>query len=157
MARFDCQHHSYSPLASDLKLRCSPFRSPRLEPIQHGPQSLGSTLGGSQCFFCNLWIRNDPTFQLFTPDLRVIYVGGGMKSEIATCLLIGPIQFAQSTIFFLGDSRHLRFVGIKSRQRLFWSPFSRDTLEPLDEVANLSHRPPSRDPASAHAFYEGEP
>src|ERR1700720_2833945 len=142
---------------SVLKLRCSPFHPPRLEPIQHGPQSLGGTLGGSQCFFGSLRIRSDLPFQLFTPDLRMVYVGGGVQSEIAARLLIGPIQFAQSTIFFLGDSRHLRFVGIKSRQRLFWSSFSRDTLEPLDQLADLSHRPPSRDPASAHAFDEVEP
>src|SRR6266478_289626 len=138
-------------------LRCRAFHPPCLDAVQHGPQSFGRSLGGSQRFFGSLRIGLDPLLQLFAPHLRVVHVSGGVQRKIAASLLIGAIEFTQAAIFFLRQARHLRFVGIESRQRLVRSALAGDALEPGDELANLPSRPPFRNPASGHAFQKIEP
>src|SRR5260370_31292423 len=80
-----------------------------------------------------------------------------MQREIPARLLIGAVEITQAAIFLLRQARHLGFVGIESRQRLFRSALAGGPLEPGDELANFPNRLPFQNAVSTQPFHKVEP
>src|SRR5215467_3434016 len=91
----------------------------RIDSVQRLPELLGCVLSSIQRCLSSLWTSFDPFFELLAPHARMMDIRCRVKGEIATGLFVGAVHFAQATLFFAGDSGHLRFVGIESGQRFF--------------------------------------
>src|SRR5207302_2496073 len=132
----------------------APFRN----PVQRIPQSLRRLFRRRQRTLGPRWIGLHPLRQLLFPHVRVIYIRGGVQSEVSRRALIRAIHLPQSTILFCRHSRHLRLIRVKRRQRLFRSSSGGYVHEMCHQPAHFLHRLASEAvPARAHAFGKIQP
>src|SRR3954467_12018350 len=100
---------------------CRPCHPLTLNPVESIPQSFCCNAGGLKRPLCRLRIAFHRVSQLLFPHPRMIDVGGRMQVEVLAGLRVRGIHLLQPAEFLSCYPRHLRFVGIESCQRLFWS------------------------------------
>src|SRR5580658_554041 len=146
-----------SPESSFAYLRCH-CHPPRVDTIQRLPQHARRVLGRIQGRARGFGMSADTLFKLLTPHVRMVDIRRGMQGEIAAGLVVGAIHFPQTALLLLGNARHLRLVGIESRQRIFRRACAGYLTKMRDQLPNLRHRTmPLQIASRSHALCKVQP
>jgi hypothetical protein len=103
--------------------------------VQCLPEPVRSALGGIQGGRCKQAVSRDQANKFVAPDLRVANVGVGMEGKVSAGAGIGTIVTQQATGLFATNSRHLRFIGIQSRQNLGRGIVAGTVVEAVNQAA----------------------